>query len=290
MKGKAGFWVPHLGAAFSGILDTYPNAGIALGVRRLRDAYSGSCMRVVRASDGAEQDIGFVSNEINTAAIASFCSGTTGYVGIWYDQSGSGYNAKGRDYGVNLDSLPIIYESSAVVTMNGKPAVKITHPRVFFWNEASAPLSDLCTGGASGSDKKVTAHVVGYQNSSSSSPRKIIIDGSSQSLWFYENTNERTEFVGTAASSGTNFTDDTQKAWCWQVNGNTFEWFENGGSLATSSNASAQTPSNTGLDITIGGQGFSTRNMEGFIQEVIIWKTAESASGIYTNANDFFGF
>lgn len=32
MKGKAGFWVPHLGAAFFGILDTYPNAGIALGV------------------------------------------------------------------------------------------------------------------------------------------------------------------------------------------------------------------------------------------------------------------
>lgn len=290
MKGKAGFWVPHLGAAFSGILDTFPNSGIALGVRRLRAAYSGNCMRVVRASDSAEQDIGFASNELDTAAIASFCSGTTGYVGIWYDQSGKGYNAKGRDYGVNLDSLPIIYESGAVVTRNGKPACRITHPRVFFWNEASAPLSDFCAGGASGDDKRITGHFVGLQNSSSSSPRKVIIEGSSQAIWLYENTSERTEFISTAAASGTTFTDDAQKCWCWQVNGSTFEWFENGSSLATSSNASAQTPTNTGVDITIGGQGFSSRNIEGYVQEVIIWKTAESASGIYTNANTYFAF
>jgi hypothetical protein len=54
------------------ILDTYPNAAVAYSLRKLRTAYSGSAIRVRRPSDNAEQDIGFVGNDLDTASLLSF--------------------------------------------------------------------------------------------------------------------------------------------------------------------------------------------------------------------------
>jgi surface protein len=71
------------------LLDTYPNAAAAYSLRLLRSAYTGSAIRVRRSSDNTEQDIGFVSNELDTSALTTFCSGTNGFVKTWYDQSGN---------------------------------------------------------------------------------------------------------------------------------------------------------------------------------------------------------
>lgn len=295
MKGKAGLWVPHLGAAFSGLLDTVPNASIAVGVRRLRSGYTGPLMRIVRASDSSETDIGYTgaSGDLDTSAIASFCSGTTGYVAKLYDQAGAGHgphDAIGKDYGVNLDSLPIIYESGAVTTLNGKAAIKITHPRVFEWTEASAALSDFLTPGTF-LNKRVTVHMVGYQGSGASSPYKVIIDSGGDILWCYESSSaERIDFVGTSASSGTTFADDAQKHWIWRVGGSPHSWHQNGTQLASSTNSSTQNTTQTNLTFYIGGLGFSTRNMEGYVQEVIIWKTAETVSAIHSLSNTYYSF
>jgi hypothetical protein len=45
------------------LLDLYPNAAVAYSLRKLRDAYSGSAIRVRRSVDNTEQDFGF--DEIN---------------------------------------------------------------------------------------------------------------------------------------------------------------------------------------------------------------------------------
>jgi hypothetical protein len=54
--------------SFTGLLDDYPNAAAAYSLRLLRTAYTGDAIRVRRASDNTEQDIGFV-NELDTAAL-----------------------------------------------------------------------------------------------------------------------------------------------------------------------------------------------------------------------------
>lgn len=59
----------------------------------LRAGYNGYCIRVVRASDGATQDIGFVRGVVDWAAIDAFVGGSYGKVSIWYDQSGAGRDA-----------------------------------------------------------------------------------------------------------------------------------------------------------------------------------------------------
>jgi hypothetical protein len=69
------------------LLDTYSGAAAAYSLRKLSATYTGSAIRVRRASDNTEQDIGFVSNELDTSALTTFCSGTDGFVETWYDQS-----------------------------------------------------------------------------------------------------------------------------------------------------------------------------------------------------------
>jgi hypothetical protein len=103
------------------LLDTYTGAAAAYSLRKLRTAYTGSAIRVRRASDNTEQDIGFnVFGELDTVSLASFCSGTNGFVVTWYDQSG---NANDATQGAT-SFQPKIYDSSTgVVTENGKPAV-----------------------------------------------------------------------------------------------------------------------------------------------------------------------
>jgi hypothetical protein len=103
------------------LLDTYPNAEVAYSLRKLRTAYSGNAIRV-RRTDLTEQDIGFVGDVLDTAALLAFV-GTgaldNGFITTWYDQSGNSKNATqttaiNQPRIVNLGSLDLV---------NGKPAI-----------------------------------------------------------------------------------------------------------------------------------------------------------------------
>lgn len=105
----------------SGLLIDYPGAAAAYSLRLLRTNYVGSAIRVRRASDNAEQDIGFVSNVLDTAALTSFCSGTNGFVKTWYDQSGNGRD----ETQTTAANQPRIVSSGAVLVDSfGKPRIQ----------------------------------------------------------------------------------------------------------------------------------------------------------------------
>ena len=76
--------------AYTGLLNDYSGAAAAYSLRLLDNTYTGDAIVVRRASDNTTQAIGFVNNELDTATLESFCSGTDGFVTTWYDQSGSG--------------------------------------------------------------------------------------------------------------------------------------------------------------------------------------------------------
>jgi hypothetical protein len=116
------------------ILDTYGSAAAAYSVRLLRTAYSGNCLRVRRDSDNTEQDIGFDgSGDVDSAAIATFCGSANGYLRYFYDQSG---NAKDAGQSTALDQ-PLIYNGTAVITVNGKPAARFDGTNSFMQNSAA---------------------------------------------------------------------------------------------------------------------------------------------------------
>jgi hypothetical protein len=108
------------GAAADLLLDTYTGAAAAYSVRKLDKDYTGYCMKVRRASDDAEADIGFDgSGNLDTSAIATHCGASSGFVSVWYDMSGNANNATQSTAG----NQPQIYNGTAVITENGKPAL-----------------------------------------------------------------------------------------------------------------------------------------------------------------------
>jgi len=96
-------------------------------------------MRVREDSGDTEADIGFDgSGDLDTSAIATHCGSANGYVVTWYDQSGNSNNVTQSTAG----SQPQIYNGTAVITENGKPAVE------FDGSDDGLTLSSLTYGNA----------------------------------------------------------------------------------------------------------------------------------------------
>lgn len=75
------------------LLDALGKTSIAAyGLRKLRAAYAGSCLRVRRSSDNTESDIGFSGESLDWVAASAFAAGGTLFLVTWYDQSGSSNN------------------------------------------------------------------------------------------------------------------------------------------------------------------------------------------------------
>jgi len=104
---------------------TYPldiqNGSAAFGLVKLRSAYAGSALRLRRASDDAETDIGFSGFMLDTAAMFTHCAGgINGYVVTLYDQTG---NARDVTQGTKLNQPQIISAGGLAATIGGKPAM-----------------------------------------------------------------------------------------------------------------------------------------------------------------------
>jgi hypothetical protein len=100
-------------------LDLYPNASSGYSLRLLRTAYTGNAIRVRRSSDNAEQDIGFVSGNLDITSLTTFCLATNGFVTTWYDQSVNGRNATQT----TASNQPVIVTAGVVNLVNLKPAI-----------------------------------------------------------------------------------------------------------------------------------------------------------------------
>lgn len=87
--------------------------------RRLKNGYAGYFIKIRRSSDNTSQSFGSVSGDyLDEAGIATFCSGTSGYIEQVYDQTGNGRHRIQTDW----SRQPLIFTAGAVVKVNGKPA------------------------------------------------------------------------------------------------------------------------------------------------------------------------
>jgi hypothetical protein len=102
--------------AVTGIIDGYTaDLQVAFAPALLDINYTGDCIRVRRASDNTEQDIGFDNNgELDTTALTTFCTGTDCFIKTWYDQSGNGNDGTQS----TTASQPKIYDSSTGVLLD----------------------------------------------------------------------------------------------------------------------------------------------------------------------------
>ncbi|WP_316789978.1 arabinofuranosidase catalytic domain-containing protein [Pedobacter frigoris] len=102
-------------------LDGSSLAQVAYSFRKLSTSFSGYAIQVRRSNDNATQDIGFTSGgDFDAAALIAFVGANSGYVTIWYDQSGNGKNLS-QPTGVNQ---PRIVNAGSIDTENGKPFIR----------------------------------------------------------------------------------------------------------------------------------------------------------------------
>jgi len=102
------------------ILDQVTGATFAVSSRKLSASYAGAALRVRRASDNAQQDIGFDANDnLDTAALTAFCTGTDGFIHSWYNQAAANHATQ-----TTLVSQPKVYDSvTGVILRNLRPAI-----------------------------------------------------------------------------------------------------------------------------------------------------------------------
>tara|TARA_R110000772_G_scaffold57747_9_gene130764 strand:- start:151 stop:1644 length:1494 start_codon:yes stop_codon:yes gene_type:complete len=102
------------------LLDSLSGSTGAFSLRKLNSSYTGNAVQVRRSSDDTTQDIGFVNNQLDIASLNTFCSGTDGFVSIWYNQSDVNNNA----IQTTSNNQPKIYDSTTGVELeNGKPTL-----------------------------------------------------------------------------------------------------------------------------------------------------------------------
>jgi hypothetical protein len=279
------FW--YYGASSAGaslLLDLYP-ATAAYSLRKLRTAYAGAAIRVRRSSDNAEQDIGFIGNDLDTASLLTFVGANDGFVVTWYDQSGAGENVTRAV----LIQQPLIVSSGVVVTKGTKPSVDFdgSDDRLALGSALSALDSgnQFSIFSVSSSDLLNTLRSLWtIASSGSSNQMRGFADtrNIASPLNFFVSNSSGVGFSSTLSTTRNN-TDQRIQVSVMDA-GNVMRGFDNGATGGT--NTYTLTYANTELVIGSGANGF----LNGTVQEFIVFDTNQlsNRTAIETNINDYY--
>jgi len=253
------------------LLDLYPNATRAYSLRKIRNLYSGSAIRVRRASDNAEQNIGFdINGDLDTAALTTFCSGTNGFVAIWYDQSTGSFDAT-QTTAINQ---PQIVSSGSVLTTNGKPTIS------FDGSNDSLGFSNVSFA---------ASNYNSFVGKRAASARRMFALAGNQYLFGFLTDDKIYLQARTAGYNVSNATDGTtsQILLTGQVSSNVATIYKNG-ILVASSFVSFSLSS--GIN-SIGNYANGNQFTYSEIQEAVYYNSDESGNrtGIETNIKTYFG-
>jgi hypothetical protein len=251
-------------APTSGLLATYTGAAAAYSVRQLSDK-AVIALRIRRDSDDEEINIGFDANgDLDTTAISDFCDTANGYVTRWWDQSTNGVHA---DQATDA-SQPQIYNGTAVITENGKPAVEFT----------SSNLQISITQSASNYAASIVERRPSTQSGwlFDSQSGRLILDSRTNSLYFdgtfrgndINSTSQDLVFLSLVSpSSGAGY-----------VNGTAYD------------TGLSYTQKSLGGTTRLGSAYVESATVLGTIQEFVLWPSDQSSNrtGIESDINTYF--
>ena len=124
------------------LLDIYgTNLYAAYSLRKLRNGYTGDCVRVRRSSDNAEQDFGFVDDVVDMTSIITFCGVGNGFVTTWYDQSGLGKDVTQATAG----NQPQIIASGVPYSVTGKYYLNFATSHLRRGSETGININNICS-------------------------------------------------------------------------------------------------------------------------------------------------
>lgn len=282
------------------LLDQYGTDNrVAYSVRKLRTAYTGNCMRV-RNSSSVELDIGFDSSgNLDESALLTHCGSGDGFVTIWYDQSGNGFNM----VQATTSRQPLIVSSGAVIKVNGKPALFKDTTSQFMQtsainvvNNTSGAFTALAVGKYSSSyrshflghdsvttSKRVAQFLRNGHTNAANKLRLVVFSsatGTSGSTTKQINTSANTAYIGNQILQGATSEGDTTKAIAIRYNG---------GNVQTDTYTLLQNKRANELTLFDTGRNSPNDFPDTHCQEVICYQANKSdIANIESNINTYF--
>ena len=253
-----------------GLLDQYGGAAAAYSLRNLSVYNTDPVVRVRRSSDNTEQD--FTATQITDGTLTTFCGAGDGFVRTWYDQSGNNFHA--GNTGVTKQPKLV---SNGVVLARGL---------LFDGTDDSLDCGGVIMPASS---PLFIGSVFSHRTGTEDLPTEIIgqyAAGISGRAWLSVDTNGITYFTNATESLFLQYpavpaSDVLVSVDCASAST---------GSLYINSSLVA-TDSATGLsryqrNATIGGGPGSNENtLDGYIKEIIVYTTNQSANRAAIEAN-----
>lgn len=274
------------------MLDTTPQPLGAYSLRQISSAYvANKAVQVTRASDSTTTDIGFDgSGNFDTTALNTFCTGTTGYISKWYDQSGHGNDL----IQAAQANMYRIYSSGAVEKQNNLPAARATDTvrgmvtgafSAYTGPDVSAALvGTISSGTASFSPRYVTLLPTGLNDIDQQGAELIRREGSSTPLeqWSINRNNASPS----EATVGGVFAQLQQVVAIVQASSYT---------LSVDGTPASGTATLSAFNFTRIGLGYSgsayISAADQFVSEFIVWPSAISSSiqgGVSSNQSTYY--
>lgn len=263
------------------LLDQYPiTEGGAWSLRKLRTAYTGFAIQVRRSSDNTTQNIGFTANgDLDTSALKTFVGANSGYVVIWYDQSG---------LGIDMTSVsaaqPRIVNAGVVERQGAMPSVLFDGSDDFFITAGDDTINIV--------NKDWSTYLV--QKRRTGGVRGAILTAAGSGHILQTQWTDNNFYIQAVANNGTNganyrFAADATSAFslieAYSVSNSTTAYKNN-----TAYSLSAPL-SFTVLERTIRQIGkYNTGSTDGYISEIIHWNTNHTSnrSPIIANINSYY--
>ena len=252
------------------LLDSFPNATLAYSFRKLKTGYAGSAIRVRRSSDNTEQDIGFVSNYLDTASMKTFVGANNGLITTWYAQGDSARNCTQT----TAANQPRIINAGNIEYQNGK--VTAIYDGTDLFNITSIGPSDSSYSAfAIGRSNLTTNNITFFGRATSGT--NITLSRTGGRFYFQKST----AYLESSATDNTN----AQILLSGISGASIFKQYKNGSEISSST-------VRTGINnnITAIGRYNSAQITNGQIQELIIYFADKDSdrTGIERMINRFY--
>jgi len=262
------------GSGFTGLLDEYGGAAAAYSVRRLSSTYSGSLIEVRRSSDNTTQDIGYDDNgDLDTASLLSFVGVGDGFVRTWYDQSGNANDVQQT----TTSNQPQIVSSGSLITKNSLSAID--------FGTTSESLSFEITTDDFASSRPELYTVISIDNHDVSG---TVYFGTTTNGLFWQQGPTINHFTQGGSIFQTEVVNDGLLRLYVEYPDATTKRVDINTNTYTSTSGTTLTASGSDTFVLGKWEGGTNWDLDGTIQEFIIYTTSQNRLGIKSNINSYF--
>ena len=257
-------------SAISYLLDVYGSAKVAYSLRRLRASQT-NAITIRRSNDNATQDIGFVGQDLDTAAITSFVGSNDAFITKWWDQSGNGNDLTRV---TNSEQPRIVSGGTIQLARNSKPAIFFDGSNDYFTLNTGITTVNTLTEAWVIDRTSGSTFSIGLASSSALNPF--------YSFWFSDNSiyfrpgSVAGVFLGAGSTANDYLLFSVFSGNSWSISRNNFP-------------LGSQSYTGSGLSLNAFGRRSSNYN-QSLQQEYVLWESSQASNqtGIQNNINNYY--